>query len=77
MKHSFYDLVYLAQNNPEERDLCLEFALPYSNGEHCETIVVPAKYIPAKIQYISGAYNFSNLTGKHNKAVKIIKFYLK
>lgn len=75
MMNSIHELTYLIMNNPD-RKLCLEFALPYSNGERAETIVVDHKFIPEKLAYIQENYN-EKLIGKRNNQVKIIKFYLK
>lgn len=53
--------------------LRLDFALPYSNGEYAETILVPSRFIANKLVYIEQMYN-EDLEMKNNPAVKILNF---
>lgn len=72
-KNTLSNLCYLVSVE-YNRDLCLELALPYSGEEVCEKIIVPAKYVPDKINYIEQAYD-ENLVSINNEGVKIVKFY--
>lgn len=64
------------QKENQGKDLYLEMALPYSDGEIAETIVVPSKYVDRKINYITLNYN-TELVMCHNAEVKILNFFFK
>lgn len=69
-------LIAMVEKDTLDRNLHLDFVLPYSDDMVAETIIVPARFVDEKIRYIDFAYDF-NLVMRRNHEVKIVNFFLK